>query len=143
MNHKNHILICTLCDLYIGFDIDQVDQIIQKKQAHIHVQEGIVDFRGYTFPFFDLPELFHCNHSQSNFVLLLNCASGAFCVPIQTVEAIIDVENDAGISTAETMKQLVSFHYAKRIILWNDLPIPVIETEKINEKVNKGNSSDE
>lgn len=136
MNQKNHILICTLCDFHIGFDIDQVDQIVQKKQAEIHVREGIIEFRGYAVPFFDLPALFHCDVFQSNFVLLLNCASGHFCVPIGSIDAIVDVESNAGISTAESMERLVVYRYAKRIILWNDLPVPVIETERLNERMN-------
>jgi hypothetical protein len=45
------------------------------------------------------------------------------------------VENDAGVNIAESIKHLVVFDYAKRIILWNNIPIPVIETEKINEKM--------
>jgi chemotaxis signal transduction protein len=92
MNQKSHILICTLCDFNIGFDITQVDQIVQKKKVKIHAKGGIVDFRGYSVPFFDLPGLFHCNDSQNKFLLLLNCSSGNFCIPIQSIEAIVDVE---------------------------------------------------
>jgi chemotaxis signal transduction protein len=143
MNQKSHILVCTLGDFFIGFDISQVDQIVQKKQVQIHAQRSIVDFQGYAFPFFDLSGLFHCSESQSNFVLLLNSSSGHFFIPIKSIEAIVDVENDAGIRTAENMKHLVVFDYARRIILWNDLPIPVIETESISEKIFAENTNGE
>lgn len=136
MGKKNHILICTLCDFYIGFDIDQVNQIVQKKQAHLHAHGSIVEFRGYTVPFFNLSEFFNCSESECNFVLLLNSESGSFFVPIRSIEAIVDVESDAGVNTAKSMKTLIATDYTNRIIIWNNLPIPVIETKKLMEGIN-------
>ena len=136
MDKKNHILICALCDFRIGFDINQVNQIVQKKQAHLYAHRSIVEFRGYTVPFFNLPEFFHCSETECNFVLLLNAEAESFFVPIRSIEAIVDVESDAGIDTAESMKNLIAFDYASRIIIWNDFPIPVIETRKLMESIN-------
>jgi chemotaxis signal transduction protein len=139
MKQKNHILVCTLCDFNLGFDIAEVDQIAQMKQVQIFEQDGLADFRGYTVPFLNLPQLFHCNDSQTSFILLLNSPSGRFCVPIRSIEGIIDVEQEAGLGTAESLKHLTVFDYANRIILWNDFPVPVIVTEKISKHIDSGN----
>lgn len=132
MEQKSHILICGLCDFFIGFDIAEVDQIAQKKQAEIYTEQRTVDFRGYTVPFFDLPSLFHCNDNRSNFLLLLNSPSGRFCVPVKEIKAIVPIDHADGMEIAKSMKNLVTFDYAHRIILWEDQPIPVISTVKIN-----------
>lgn len=135
MNQKSHILICTLCNFHIGFEINQVDQIVQKRQMEVHTKEGMVSFHGYTVPYFDLPGLFECNHEQSAFLLMLNCSAGRFCVPIGSIEAIVDVDGSAGIKIAESIKPFVVFDYSRRVILWKNLPVPVLETEKIIKKL--------
>jgi chemotaxis signal transduction protein len=132
MQQKSHILICGLCDFFIGFDITEVDQIVQKKQVEIHAEQHIVDFRGYTVPFFDLHMLFHCGAHENNFLLLLNSPSGRFCVSVKEVRAIVPVEHEGGMRIAKSMKHLVAYDYANRIILWESLPIPVIATERIS-----------
>ncbi len=132
MHQKNHILICRLCDFFIGFDITEVDQIVQKKQVEIYAEQHIVDFRGYTVPFFDLHMLFHCREHENNFLLLLNSPSGRFCVPVKEVKAIVPVEQGSGMRIAKNMKHLVAYDYANRIILWENLPVPVIATARIS-----------
>ncbi|TES89773.1 MAG: hypothetical protein E3J87_11325 [Candidatus Cloacimonadota bacterium] len=131
MNGKEKILICKICDFLIGFEVKFINQVIQKKQVSINIKEGIVEVGGYIIPYLNIFKLFRCNENKSKFILLLNSEKENFAISISKIFGIFQVEPGKGTDVADRLNKFFLKNYAKRVILFNEFPAVVIDTNKL------------
>ncbi len=131
MNQQKQVLICKLSECYLGFNIESINQVLQKKQAQINSGKDEIRYRGFAFPYIDLIQLFQLDDANPTLILLLNSDTGAFGIPIENIKGIIDVENNDESDMDINLSNFVTVDYAKNIILFNELPVAVIDTNKL------------
>lgn len=142
MNGNNQVLICTVCDYYLGFEVRSIRQIIHLKYANIIFNKGRIDFRGKNIPYVNIFQFLNCNENEGKFVLILEQKKGLFSTSVSGIEGIITYEADLGEEVAQGLKNFVLENYAKRLIIFNELPVVVVDTEKLVEKVFKESKKD-
>ncbi|MCK4396295.1 chemotaxis protein CheW [candidate division WOR-3 bacterium] len=135
MNGKNQILICKVCDYYLGFEVGFIHQIIQIRHVKDNLKEGMIEFRDENIPIVNIFHSFSCNDSSLKFIIILDSKKGLFATFVSEIVGIIPVEPHIGSDVANGLKSFVIEDCAKRFIIFNELPVAVVDTEKVMRSV--------
>lgn len=135
MNGKNQILICKVWEYYLGFEVGSIQQIIQIKHVKVNFKEGMIEFRDNNIPIVNIFQSFSCNDSSRKFILILDSKKGLFATFVSEIVGIIPVEPHIGSDVANGLKSFVIEDCAKRFIIFNELPVAVVDTEKVMRSV--------
>lgn len=131
MNDRNKILICTFCGYYIGFEIRFTKQIINLKHSNISIKNDTIKFNDKKIPFVNIFRHFNCNNANGNFILILNSDREIFSTSVSKIEGIIQVESEMNQEIAKGLQNLTIYDYLRGVILFNELPVVVVDTNKL------------
>jgi len=131
MSSKDRILICRVDDFYLGFEISEIQQVIITKKVNVDEERGTINVRGKQTPFLNIFRYFDCKENSGKFLLILGSKKGSFASTVSKIEGFITFEPGSGLDLLPGLKSLVRKDYAKRVVLFNKLPVVVVDTQKI------------
>lgn len=135
MGVKIQILICKVCDYYIGFEVKSVNQIIRLKKKSR--KSKTVKFQKKRISVVYLNTVFDCNGGNNKFGIVMKGGKRLFAAAVSEVETIIEVDSIKEYDISEVIDRLTNKNYAKSAILFEEMPVVVVDCEKLGRSANK------
>jgi len=139
MNEQNQVLVCRVCDYYVGFKVNSVHQIIKTQQVKFNKKGNAVKFRSKNIPFFDLAGFFKCRQIEAKFTIILIEKTRLLATSVRSVEGLVPYNySNHSEEVANKLKNFFLKTYAKGIVIFNNKPIVVVSVKHLFNFVKKG-----
>jgi chemotaxis signal transduction protein len=135
MGDKIQILICKVCDYYIGFEVKSVKQIIRLKKKPS--KGKTVKFHKKRIPVVYLNTIFDCKVNANKFGIVMESGNRLFAATVSEVETITEVNDFEESDVSDILDKLTRRNYARTAVLFERLPVVVVDCEKLGKSVNK------
>ena len=132
MNEQNQVLVCKVCDYYVGFKVNSVHQIIKTQQVKFNKKRSAVKFRNKNIPLFDLAGFLKCKQIETKFTIILIEKTRLLAIPVSNVEDLIPYNySNYAKETAEKLKNFFSKPYAEGVAIFDNKPIVVVSIKHL------------
>jgi chemotaxis signal transduction protein len=131
MDEKKQILICKISDYHIGFDISSTTQIIKGSLKKVSLRNETIKFRNKRIPYVDIFKKLNCPEGEKKYIVVLNSEKGVFSTAVSSIVEIIDTEDKLSNGIGDGLKDLTITDYIKGVVIFADIPVVIVDSEKI------------